>query len=77
MGAFVRSWSERPEESSSVLRTCMPIVYDGLDGGGRVQIDEGEVTQVVVDLNMAGDYVDRRLPVLSTERTGEFSPVGR
>lgn len=65
------------KKNPSVLHTCMPIVCDGLDGGPRVEVDEGKVTQVVVGLNMAGDYINRRLPVLSTERTGEVSPVGR
>lgn len=42
----------------------------------RGEVDEGEVTQGVVGLNMAGDDINRRLPFFSTERTGDVSPVG-
>lgn len=68
---------EKKALGSLSLCTCMSIVYDGLDGVPRGEVDEGEVTQVVVGLNMAGDDINRRLPFFSTESTGDVSPVGR
>lgn len=55
----------------------MSIVCDGLDDVLRGEVDEGKVSQVVVNRNMAGCYINRRLPFLSTERAGDVSPVGR
>lgn len=55
----------------------MSIVCDGLDDVLRGEVDKGKVKQVKVGLNMAGDYINRRLPFFSTERTGDVSPVGR
>lgn len=55
----------------------MPIVYHGLDDMMRGEVDEGEVSQIVVSLNKSGDYINRRLPFLITGRTGDLSPVGR
>lgn len=59
------------------LCTCVSIVCDGLDDVLRGEVDKGKVPQVVVDLNMAGYYINRRLLFFSTERTGDVSPVGR
>lgn len=56
--------------------TCMSIVFDGFDDVLRGEVSEVKVKQVGVRLNMAGDYVNRRLPLASAERTSEVSPVG-
>lgn len=60
-----------------VLRTCMSVVDDGLYGLLRVEVDEGEVTQAVVRLGLAGDYVNRGLSFLSAECACDVPPVGR
>lgn len=68
---------KRKGQKSLSLCTCVSIVYDGLDDVLRGEVDEGKVVQVVINRDTAGDYINRRLPFLSTRRTGNVSPVGR
>lgn len=58
-------------------RTCVTIVDDSLHDILGTEVEEGEVAQAVIGLDQAGDYVDRRLPVLSAGGTSNVSPVGR
>ena len=59
------------------LYTCMVIVYHCLDDILGGEVDEGKVTQFMVGLHMAGDYINRRLPASSTESTVNVFPVRR
>lgn len=59
------------------MHTCVTVVDDRLNGLLRFEVDEGEITQAVVRLDQAGDYVNRGLSFLSTECTCDVSPVGR
>lgn len=54
--------------------TCMFVVLDCAEDIWRGEVDEGKVQQVMVCLDMAGDYINRRLPFVSAE-TGDFIPV--
>lgn len=75
----LRNYSKSKTENGGclVLHTCVSVVDDRLNGLFRFEVDEGEVTQAVVCLDRAGDYVNRGLPFLSTECTCDVSPVGR
>lgn len=55
----------------------MSGVYNRLDGVLRSEVDEGEVPQVVVSLNMAGDNVNGRLSFSPTVSAGDVRPVRR
>lgn len=55
----------------------MSGVYNRLDGMLRSDVDEGEVPQVVVSLNMAGDDVNGRLSFSPTGRARHVRPMGR
>jgi len=48
------------------LRTCVTVVFDGFDDVSRGEVGEGKAEQVRVDLNVAGGYINGRLPFLST-----------
>lgn len=57
------------------MRTGMSVVDDELNGLLGFEVGEGEVTQAVVCLDQAGDYVNRGLFFLSAECTCDVSPV--
>lgn len=57
-------------------RTCVAIVDNRLHDILGTEVVEGEVTQAVVGLDQAEDYVNRRLPVLTAGGTSNVPPVG-
>lgn len=74
-GATLRAGLCFKANTGAAACTCVSVVCQILEDVFRGEVGEGKITEFVVSLGVAGDDIDGRLDLSSTESAGNAAPM--